>query len=101
MSKIRIWVRIHRIALVLSFLVALVYGSHHFFIPTFIDADEGVYYPITLGSEYSDEVKSYGGRANEVYFGDFIVGDIHIFENKDTPAWLPILNPLIWEVLEN
>ncbi|OGZ12749.1 MAG: hypothetical protein A3D67_02985 [Candidatus Lloydbacteria bacterium RIFCSPHIGHO2_02_FULL_51_22] len=85
----------HLAALTLSVLVGCIYVSHHFFIPNFIDADTGIYYPITLESAYEDEVRSYGGRANAAYRGDLVVGDIHTFENKDTPAWLPILNPLI------
>jgi len=87
--------KFHWGVLILSLLVGFTYVSHHFFIPTFIDADDGVYYPIMLKSAYSDEVKSYGGRANAAYLGDLIVSDIHTFENKDTPAWLPVLNPLI------
>src|SRR3989344_1326584 len=64
-------------ALILSVLVGFIYVSHHFFIPNFIDADTGTYYPIMLHSAYSDEVKSYGGRANAAYRGALVVGDIH------------------------
>lgn len=91
----------HWSALILSLLVGFIYVSHHFFISNFIDAEMGTYYPIMLHSAYSDEVKSYGGRANAAYLGDLVVGDIHTFENKDTPAWLPILNPLILGSVSN
>lgn len=85
----------HRFVFVFAVLVGLIYGSHHFLIPRFLDSQTEFYYPVTFDSAYHDETISYGARANAFYQGDFVVGDIRLFEYKDGPSWMSLLNPAI------
>ncbi|MFH1662273.1 MAG: hypothetical protein ABIA02_04210 [Candidatus Falkowbacteria bacterium] len=84
----------HKIIIFASLFISFIYGCHHIFIPNFINSDELKYSPITTKSSY-DEAKTYAPRAREVYSGDFIADDINIQEHKNSPAVLPILNPII------
>lgn len=85
----------HRLVFAAAILIGFIYGSHHFLVPHFLDSDTESYYPLTFDSAYHDEVISYGARANAFYQKDFIVGDIRLFEYKDGPSWMPLLNPAI------
>lgn len=86
------YLKTHSWALVLSVLVSVIYGSHHIFIPYFLG--EAEYFPVTA-TENRDEGMFYGPRANSAFYGDLIVGDINLSEYKESPAFLPMLNPLI------
>lgn len=85
----------HRLVFAVAILIGFIYGSHHFLVPRFLDSDTESYYPITFDSAYHDETISYSARANAFYQGDFVVGDIRLFEYKDGPSWMPLLNPAI------
>ena len=73
--------------------VSLVYGSWHIFSANFLT---GNYYPVTGGG--GDEMY-YGQRARAVYSGDWLAGDIALWENQKSPVFLPILNPIIMGAL--
>ncbi|MBI3074948.1 MAG: hypothetical protein HYY92_01900 [Parcubacteria group bacterium] len=88
-------VRVHYAVILFAVVTGLIYGSHHFLIPLFLDSSTEAYYPITFDSAYHDETISYGARANAFYQGDFIVGDIRLAEYKDGSSWMPLLNPAI------
>ena len=85
---------IHWMALAIAFGVGLVYACHHFFIPRFIDPQEGAYYPVTR-ADYFDEVLLYGPRAHSAFLDFGIRGDFSLAEYPKSPALLPILNPLL------
>lgn len=78
----------------MAMAVGLVYASHHFFIPRFIDAQTEVYHPITR-ADYFDEVLLYAPRAHSVFFDFGIRGDFSLAEYPQSPAYLPMLNPLL------
>lgn len=82
----------HKTAFILSCLVGLIYGSHHFFIPHFLHGQN--YYPVTSEAN-RDEGMFNGPRANAVYSGKFLTGDIDLAEHGSDPSLLPVLNPLI------
>lgn len=84
----------HRWAIVLAMAVACMYGSHHVFVPRFIDSATEVYYPITLAS-YVDEASFYALRAAAVFKGHLLVGDIALYEHQDSPSLMAILPPLV------
>lgn len=77
-----------------ALLVGSIYASHHFFIPRFIDTQTEVYYPIT-GADYFDEVLLYSPRAHSVFLDFGIRGDFSLAEYPQSPALLPMLNPLL------
>lgn len=83
----------HRVIFVLAVFVSLVFGSHHFFISKILKSEGRLYHPITLTSNFDASV--YGARANAVYHGQLIAGDVNVSENKGSPTVLPVLNPLI------
>src|SRR3989344_725939 len=86
--------KINWVLLVLALGVSLIYGSHHFLMPVFLDDPGSAYLPLTVSS-YSDVAMFYGPRANAVYWGEFRVGDMYLAEYRGGPALLPMLNPLI------
>ena len=77
---------------ILMIAVSLVYGSWHIFNAGFLT---GNYYPVTGDG---DEMY-YGQRARAVYSGDWLAGDIALWENQKSPVFLPILNPIIMGAL--
>jgi len=85
--------RRHWIALALAILVSIVYGSHHFFIVRALGGNKDIYRPLTFASHADASV--YGIRANAVYQGQWLAGDISMPEQSGNPATLPLLNPLI------
>ena len=88
----------HKIILFfIALAVSLIYGSHNFFMPSFLD-DKSVYFPVTPSSNW-DEAGFYAQRANAVYNGQWIAGDINLTEYKNGPSFLPILNPIQLGVL--
>ena len=84
----------HWLVFTLAVLVAGVYGSHNFLIPEILNRQNQTYRPVTIASNI-DEGEYYGPRANAVYHGQLIPGDILVPENAGSPAMLPILNPII------
>ncbi|MFY9462568.1 MAG: hypothetical protein WAP52_00070, partial [Candidatus Sungiibacteriota bacterium] len=86
-------VRRHGAVLALAILVGLIYGSTHFFIPRELAKTGGDYRPLTFASHADASV--YGIRANAVYQGQWLTGDISIQEQSGNPATLPLLNPLL------
>lgn len=86
--------REHHLAIFLSLLVGLIYISHHFIIPNFLDAEGEIYYPITSAS-FPDEALLYAPRANAAMQGRWFSGDSALAEYREGPAVLPILNPIL------
>lgn len=84
----------HKLALWISMLVGLIYTSHHFIIPGFLDAETEVYYPITAQS-YSDEALLYAPRAHAAMQGRWPAGEIALAEYEGGPSVLPVLNPML------
>ena len=84
----------HRLALLFSLVAGLIYVSHHFIIPRFLDLKTEEYYPITWQS-YPDETLLYLPRAHAVMKGNLIAGDISLSEYHNGPSVLPILNPIL------
>lgn len=76
----------------LALFVGFIYGSHHIFIPWELDGEP--YEPVTIAAN-RDEGAMYGPRANAVYYGDLVAGDISVAGNERGPSPLPILNPII------
>lgn len=83
----------HRLAFFLSILVGLVYVSHHFIIPLFLDPAAGEYYPITVKS-YSDEAMLYAPRAHAIMNGAWVMGEFSLSGRPSGPSILPLLNPI-------
>lgn len=84
----RIWIIIF-----LSLVVGLVYASHNFFISQILGYEN--YFPIDAATSSTADAVFYGPRANAVFGGQFVAGDISVFENQKSPTMLPILPPLI------
>ena len=78
----------------LALLLGLIYASHHFFIPRFLDVSKEVYKPITRAS-YFDESLLYGPRAHDAFLHFGVRGDFTLAEYPKSPAFLPMLNPLL------
>ena len=84
----------HLAAISLVFVVALLFGSIHFFASRLIPADTA-YHPVTEALNF-DEGADYAVRAASVFYRyDLLVGDVVLKENFSSPAFLPILNPLL------
>ncbi|OGF66325.1 hypothetical protein A3I27_02480 [Candidatus Giovannonibacteria bacterium RIFCSPLOWO2_02_FULL_43_11b] len=81
-----------------AFVIAVIFGSHHFLMPKFIPNLDFVYRPVAPNSNI-DEYGYYGPRANSASHGDLIVSDIYLSEHEVDPALLPILNPLVMAIL--
>lgn len=77
----------------ISVLVGLIYGSHHFFISRFLAERGESYYPVTIASN-RDEGMMYGPRAKAVFLGQWKAGDVSIAGNEDSPSMLPLFNPV-------
>jgi len=84
----------HWLAIMIMVVVGMVYGSRHFFVAGILEEKGERYHPVTVSGNY-DEGMFYGPRANAVYRGALLAGDIEIQENRTSPAILPILNPLV------
>ncbi len=82
----------------LCVLVGVVYASHHFFIPRFLDGSREVYEPLTR-TAYFDEAVFYGPRANAAYEGPLAVGDTGVAEYRTAPTPFSLVNPALLGVL--
>ncbi|MEK7541239.1 MAG: hypothetical protein AAB533_00055 [Patescibacteria group bacterium] len=91
------WVKIvakrHWAALALALVVSGVYGSHHLFISRILLAQGAAYRPLTFAAHADTSV--YGIRANAVYGGQWLAGDISIPAYAGNPSALPLLNSFI------
>lgn len=85
--------RRHGAIVALALLVGVIYGSHHLFILRELGGAGGNYHPLTFAAHADASV--YGIRANAVYYGQWLAGDISMPEQAGNPATLPLLNPLI------
>lgn len=83
----------HWMVFALAICVSLIYGSTHFFIARELRGSGDVYHPLTFASD--GDMAIYGIRANAVYGGQWIAGDISVAESRSSPAVLPILNPIM------
>ncbi len=83
----------HRAVFALALLISIIYGSHHFFIIRELEKTGDTYRPLTFAAHADAAV--YGIRANAVYGGQWLAGDISIPEYRGNPSSLPLLNPLI------
>lgn len=72
--------------------------SHHFFVPLFLDLGAVSYFPITRQSYY-DEAIFYAPRANAVYQGALVNGDLGVYEYKNAPTVFPMVSPMIMGLL--
>lgn len=89
--------RRHWAALALALLVSGIYGSHHIFIPRILRAQGETYRPLTFSAHADASV--YGLRANAVYTGQWLAGDISLPERSANPSPLPPLNSFIMGTL--
>lgn len=87
------FVKRHYPLFIVAALVSFIYGSHHFYIGAELKNDGNVYYPVTVASS-RDEIL-YAARARAVMAGQWKAGDIAIAGNEESPALLPLLNPII------
>src|SRR3989344_2761737 len=85
--------RRHRVALLLSVVISLVYGSHHFFIYKILKERGLEYTPVTVAGNF-DEGMYYALRVKRAFDGDIAVGEVSLKEYNN-PTFLPVLNPLI------
>ncbi len=83
----------HAAIFALALLVGIIYASPHFFIVRDLGKNGGNYRPLTFASHADASV--YGIRANAVYYGQLLAGDISMPELSGNPATLPLLNPLL------
>jgi len=93
LNKIKEFVVRHQDAIVVAAAFSLVYGSFHIFVQQKISATGERYAPVVVEGNYDEGY--YALRAAEFFAGDRIVGDINLLEYPDTPAFLPMGNPLI------
>lgn len=85
--------RRHGAVLALAVVVGGIYGSHHIFISRMLEARGEAYRPLTFAAHADASV--YGIRAQAVYAGQWLAGDISTPEYRGNPSSLPLLNPLI------
>src|SRR3989344_886997 len=84
----------HRLAFLLALTIGAIYMSHHAFIAKALFERGQRYVPVTVAGN-RDEAGYYALRAHAAYEGDLIVGDVNLYEYQDTPAYLPIMNPIL------
>jgi len=92
----------HWMVLVFAMAVSIVYGSHHFFISTSLQAKGIDYYPVAINAPANDdfdEATVYATRAHAVELGQFPVSDVNLLEYKDHPSTFPVIPPLIMGAL--
>ena len=87
----------HAHALAVAACVALVYGSFHLFMLQEATRLGGKYRPAIVEGNFDEGY--YALRAAEAFRGDFPVGDTNLYEFRNSPAFLPILNPLVIALL--
>ncbi len=97
MNSLQTFVKNHRAALLLALAVGVMYVSFHIFAFLFISKQGGEYAPVLVEGGFDEGY--YALRAAEAFDGDFLVGDINLFEYQNSPAFLPILNPLLMAAL--
>ena len=96
MSKFFELLKKHWIALVLAVLMGLLFLSYHILAINLLGDAE--YQPVTIKTHY-DIAVLYAPRAQAVYSGQTIAGDISLYEYQNGPAFLPIINPIIMALL--
>ncbi len=89
-----IFMKNHWLACSIAVIIGGIYASHHFFIPRFVDANTGAYYPITK-ADYFDEVLLYAPRAHASFLDMRPRGDFSLAEYPKSPSLLPMLNPFL------
>jgi len=92
----------HWTVFALAILVALTYGSHHFFISSNLQAKGLDYYPVAINAPANDdfdEATVYATRAHAIELGQFSVSDVNLLEYKDHPSTFPVIPPLIMGIL--
>ena len=87
-------VKKHRVALLMALAMGLIYASHHFFIPRFLDDRKEIYEPV-IWAEYGDESLLYAPRAHDAFLHFGVRGDFSLAEYPKSPGMLPMLNPLL------
>jgi len=96
-EKIKEIVRRHRAAFIVSLLIGIVYASFHFFMIREAANHAATYMPVIVEGGFDEGY--YALRAAEAFDGRLLVGDINLAEHADSPAFLPILNPLVMATL--
>ncbi len=84
----------HRLAFLLALMIGAIYMSHHAFMTQALFERGQKYVPVTVAGN-RDEAGYYALRVHAAYEGDLIVGDVNLYEYQDTPAYLPIGNPIL------
>lgn len=83
----------HRYALILAFLVSILYGAHHIVISQQLATQNQGYHPIVINE---DEALFTGPKAHAAEMGEIVVGDFNVAEYRDTRIYvLPFLSPLV------
>ncbi len=93
MSTIISFIRRHYLVFFVLILISLIYGTKHFVLENIARSEGRTYFPSPVRGNFLEGY--YAQRAASAFSGDFIVGDINLYEYQDSPAFLPILNPLI------
>jgi len=97
MKRIIAGIKNHKTAVILLFLIILIYGGHHLIISNLLKNQGIEYHPILV---HEDEALFTAPKAQAVFLGDWIVGDFNLYEYKDAPYYLlPFLSPLIMGML--
>lgn len=74
-------------AVLVAFLLGVIYFSPNILMPAFQDpAGFGAYHPLSLEAPTLDEVGAYGSRLREVMDGHFRDGDAYLREYKNLPT---------------
>ena len=83
----------HKLVFLLAFLVAVIYGGHHFLIWSHLKNQGLEYHPILVNG---DEALLNAPKAQTAFLGKFVVGDFNVSEYKDQLIYVtPFLSPLI------
>lgn len=89
----RLLINEHRTALLLTLLVAVVFGAHHIYIWTYLSSQGIGYHPAEINQ---DEAIYNVPKAQAVLLGKWIVSDFNVYEYKDRlPYIFPFLSALI------
>ncbi len=90
---IRHWYKEYWLVLLFAVAVSLIYGGGHLIHLQQLGLEQ--YEPLTVASDL-DVAVTYAPRAKAVARGEHLpIGDINLAEYPESPAYLPMLNPLI------